>query len=413
MLRRLPRKLSSVAVSNDQPVDVAFWQARHRAFDEHLRRGELRLAAKGRLRRLQKPSGLDFSSNDYLGLADHPLIRQRLQEALADGIPLGSGGSRLLRGNCPEHEAAEAAVAAFKGAPAALMFNSGYDANVGVITTLTGAGDRLFVDELVHASMIDGMRQSKATRINFRHNDTSHLAALLEQDAVALGSGKGTRFILIESLYSMDGDVAPLKEIAALAARYEAYLIVDEAHATGVFGPGGRGLAAAHGLAEVPLVSLHTCGKAWAGFGAFVTCSEAVKQRLVNRCRNFIFTTALPPLVAVQWLAVLETLAQEPWRAEKVLAAAARFRERMAGRLDMGESETQIVPVLLGTDRRAGFFAESLQAEGFDIRAIRPPTVPRGTARLRLAFNAHIETEDVDRLAAAFDRILKKEREKE
>nr|WP_243435852.1 8-amino-7-oxononanoate synthase [Acanthopleuribacter pedis] len=349
---------------------------------------------------------MDLSSNDYLGLAEHPWIRQRLQAALADGIPLGSGGSRLLRGNTAHHEAAERAVADFAGAPAALMFNSGYDANVGVITTLTGAGDRLFADELVHASMIDGMRQTKAVRHNFRHNDMAHLRELLARDAAEHMGRSGTRFILIESVYSMDGDVAPLQEIVALAEQYEAFLIVDEAHATGVFGPQGRGLCAAQGMGHVPLVTLHTCGKAWSSFGAFVTCSEAVKQRLINRCRNFIFTTAMPPLTAVHHLAVLDVLQHESWRAEKVLALAQRFRDHMHGRLDMGQSVTQIVPVILGTDQRACFFAESLQAGGYDIRAIRPPTVPRGSARLRLAFNAKLDEADVDRLAALMGKLL-------
>lgn len=403
-----------MATYNNPPFDprLTYWQTRHQTFDEHLIRGEQRLAAKGRLRELRLPAGLDFSSNDYLGLADHPAIRRRLRDALDDGLALGAGGSRLLRGNTSWHEQAEQAVAAFKGAPAALMFNSGYDANVGVITTLTGAGDRLFADALVHASMIDGMRQSKAARHTFRHNDLDHLQQLLAADHATHPSG-GRRFILIESLYSMDGDVAPLRAMAELAARYDADLIVDEAHATGVFGPAGRGLAAAAGVAHVPLVTLHTCGKAWSSFGAFVTCSEAVKQRLINRCRNFIFTTAMPPWVAVHWLAVLEVLQRESDRAEKVLALAAAFRARFAGRLAMGESESQIVPVILGSDPRACFYAARLQAAGFDIRAVRPPTVPRGTARLRLAFNAKLSTADVVRLGDALEAIMREESAKD
>ncbi len=399
-----------MATFKDAPLDprLTYWQARHQAFDETLARGEQRLAAKGRLRELRLPDGLDFSSNDYLGLADHPLIRQRLRDALDAGLALGAGGSRLLRGNTPLHEQAEQAVAAYKNAPAALMFNSGYDANVGVITTLTGAGDRIFADDLVHASMIDGMRQSKAVRHRFRHNDLDHLQQLLAEDR-ALKAQSGRRFILIESLYSMDGDVAPLSAIADLAAQYDADLIVDEAHATGVFGPDGQGLAAAAGVAHVPLVTLHTCGKAWSSFGAFVTCSEAVKQRLINRCRNFIFTTALPPWVAVHWLAVLEVLQHESDRAEKALTLAASFRARFAGRLDMGESQSQIVPVILGSDPRACFYAARLQAQGFDIRAVRPPTVPRGTARLRLAFNAKLDAADVARLGDAFEAIMQEE----
>ncbi|CAM2068113.1 8-amino-7-oxononanoate synthase [Sulfidibacter corallicola] len=360
------------------------------------------LSAKGRHRELRPRSGLDFSSNDYLGLTDHPAIRERLIEALGDGVPLGSGGSRLLRGNTEWHDRAEAELAAFKRTEAALIFNSGFEANVGVIATLCGAGDLIFADQLVHASMIDGMRQSKARRVSFRHNDCDHLEQLLREE----GSTSGKRFILIESLYSMDGDRAPLADLAWLAARYQAHLIVDEAHATGVFGATGAGLLEEAGLLDVPLICVHTCGKAWGGFGAFVTCSRPIRDLLVNQCRNFIFTTALPPLIPIQLLAALEVIAREPWRRQRVLAAAGRFREGLAGLADMGHSDSQIVPVVMGADRRAVALADRLQAAGFDIRAIRPPTVPPGSARLRVAFNAGHDAVTIEKLVAILREIL-------
>jgi len=369
------------------------------ALDRRLTQRLRNLRDKGRYRRLAARQGLDFSSNDYLGLSEHPRIREAVARALAEGVPLGSGGSRLLRGNTLWHERLESRLAEFKRAEAALIFNSGYDANVGLFSTLLGAGDAVFSDALIHASMIDGIRAGKAGRQIFPHNDMDAL-----ERALAQAPPEQTKFIAVESLYSMDGDRAPLNRLAELAERHRACLIVDEAHAVGVHGPGGAGLLAAAGVKAYAVV--HTCGKALGGFGSFVTCSEPLKNYLVNRCRNFIFTTALPPLMMVQLEAALDALADEPWRREKALASAARLRAGLADLVDLGASDTQIVPVMLGSDRAATQAASALQEEGFDIRAIRPPTVPRGTARLRIAVNAKVREADIDRLIAACRRII-------
>jgi len=356
--------------------------------------GRLRLLKrKDRYRQLIGRQGIDLSSNDYLGLAEHPRIRAAMVQALHENIPLGSAGSRLLRGNTSWHLALEERLAGFKGQEAALIFNSGYDANVGVISTLCGAGDVVFSDALIHASMIDGIRASKAEKVVFPHNDM----AALEQ-ALTEHTGKRRRFIAVESLYSMDGDKAPLKLLDDLARRHDALLIVDEAHATGLFGKDGAGLANQAGIQ--PFVAVHTCGKAWGAFGAFVSCSQLVKDYLVNCCRRFIFTTAPPPLFAIQWHGVLDVIRDEPWRGEKALAMAALFREKMKGIADTGQSDSQIVPVICGSDQRAMMAAKACQDAGFDIRAIRPPTVPAGSARLRIAFNAGIEEDQVMDLIA-------------
>jgi len=360
-------------------------------FEDRLRSRLNRLAARDRLRSLEPRRGIDLSSNDYLGLSNHPAIRAALQQALADGIPLGATGSRLLRGNTEWHEALETRLAAFKGSEAALIFNSGYEANLGVLSTLIQPVDLVFSDALIHASMIDGIRASKAEKIIFPHNDMTAL-----EMALAKAQREQVKFIVVESLYSMEGDRAPLELLADLAQRYGALLIVDEAHATGVFGVGGAGLLNLAGV--TPLVAIHTCGKAWGASGAFISCTALVKQYLVNRCRNLIFTTAPPPLMAIQWHAVLDLMASESWRAARALDLAASFRAAVAGEVETGSSDSQIVPILCGSEARALWAAEQFRQAGFDIRAIRPPTVPIGGARLRLAFNARLEDGQVARL---------------
>ena len=370
-------------------------------FEEELAARLRRLEAKNRLRRLVPGQGLDFSSNDYLGLADHPGIRAALVRALEDGISLGSTGSRLLRGNSHWHENMERRLARWKGCPAALIFNSGYDANVGVLSTLIGGGDRVFADTLIHASIWDGIRAAGAHLDTFPHNDMAALERLLAAAPTA-----GNRFLVVESLYSMDGDRAPLALLAGLARRYRAHLIVDEAHATGVFGPSGAGLLEEAGLTAAPLVTIHTCGKAWGGFGAFVTCSRTVRDYLVNRCRRLIFTTALPPLMMAQWQAALTVIQEESWRRRRVLALADRLRSALADRVDCGASDTQIVPILLGDSQTALQKAAQLQAAGFDIRAIRPPSVPPGGARLRLALRATLKDEELESLITTCRQIF-------
>ena len=361
-----------------------------------------KLQQRHRFRQLSSSSGIDLTSNDYLSLSDHPEIRKAMVKALEDGLPLGSGGSRLLRGNTPWHIELEQRLAAFKHAESALIFNSGFEANVGVLSTLCRPGDLVFADRLVHASMIDGMRQSKADLQFFPHNDMAALSGML-----ASATGAGARFIVAESLYSMDGDHAPLDELAALANQHDAYLIIDEAHATGVFGERGSGLLEHFGLENTPLVTVHTCGKAWGSFGAFISCSRPVKEYLVNHCRPFIFTTALPPLLPVQWLAILEILEKETWRREKVLAHAARLRAALADLIHFDGIATPIIPIVLGDESRTLAAAQYCQDAGFDIRAIRPPSVPKGTSRLRIALHAGLKDRDLVRLIQVCRQILK------
>ncbi|MBI4482168.1 MAG: biotin synthase BioB [Acidobacteria bacterium] len=361
-------------------------EARLAAELDHLRRKNLH-------RTLRSPRGYDLSSNDYLGLSQHPGVRSALRRALDDGIPLGSTGSRLLRGDHEQVQALEERLARFKGSESALVFNSGYDANTGILSTLVCGDAVVFSDRLNHASIVDGIRASGAEKVLFPHLDLDYLKAQLERRA----RWKGEKFIVVESVYSMDGDLAPLRELASLCQQFGAHLIVDEAHATGIFGPRGAGLLEEWALTAFPLVTVHTSGKALGSFGAFASCSRIVRDYLVNRCRSFIFTTALPPLVAVQTAAALRVIETEPWRRQRVLDLAARLRTRLREAcISTGRSQSQIIPVILGSAEKAVAVAESLQRAGFDVRAIRPPTVPEGTARLRVTVNAGLEDSVLD-----------------
>ena len=351
------------------------------------------LARKNRLRSLASRAGFDFASNDYLGLATSRRLRDRLAAALAEGTPIGAGGSRLLRGNSPEHEVLEATAAAFFRAERALFFGGGYIANFAVLTTLPQKGDLVVLDALVHASAHEGARAGRAEVVQAPHNDVSAV-----EDAIRTyraGGGTGRAWIIVESLYSMDGDRAPLDELVALADACEAFLFIDEAHATGVCGPDGRGLAAAcEGRDNV--VVLHTCGKALGGFGALVTAPRPLADFLVNRCRPFIYATAPSPLMAVAALEALAILREEPERRERLAELVAFAGQALAERCGRTASGSQILPVVIGDNGCTMSLAAALQARGFDIRGVRPPTVPEGTARLRISL-----TLNVDRAAAS------------
>ncbi|MBZ9772559.1 8-amino-7-oxononanoate synthase [Mesorhizobium sp. CO1-1-8] len=356
------------------------------------------LARKDRLRTLSARSGLDFASNDYLGLAGSPRMAQALAAALAAGTPVGATGSRLLRGNDPEHEALEAKAADFFGAERALFFGGGYVANFAVLTTLPQKGDLIVLDELVHASAHEGARAGRAELVETAHNDAGAV-----DDAIvawrAMG-GTGRPWIVVESLYSMDGDRAPLGELIAVADRHEAFLFVDEAHATGVYGPNGRGLA--HDLeGRDNVVVLHTCGKALGASGALVTAPAVLCDYLVNRCRPFIYATAPSPLIATAAAAALEIVADEPDRRER-LARLVAFVGKRAEALGLPASGSQILPVVIGDNANAMALAQKLQVRGFDVRGIRPPTVPEGTARLRISLTLNVGEADV---SALFDAL--------
>jgi len=361
------------------------------------------LTAQGRLRRLAPRNGWDFSSNDYLGLAEAPELRAAVANALERGVPVGSGGSRLLRGNHPEHEALEAEAAAFFGAEAALYFSTGFAANYAIFSTLPQRGDLVVHDELIHASVHDGMRNGRAERVGVRHNDADAF-----EDAIKAWRGSGGRgrpWISVESLYSMDGDCAPLDALAEIARRHDAILVVDEAHATGVLGPNGRGLGAhLEGMAGV--ISLHTCGKALGASGALVCASRTVCDFLVNRGRAFVFSTAPSPLQAATVRAALELCREAPERRarhERLVAFAGDAISRHCGVVTSG---SHIVPVIVGGNERSVELAAKVQAAGFDVRAVRPPTVPEGTARLRISITLNVDEAVVGRLAGTLGEAM-------
>ena len=351
-------------------------------------RGAMTVAdALGLGRTLRAPSGIDLCSNDYLGLSSHPLVLERMAEGVrTEGA--GSTGSRLLRGERESFRAIERSFAGFKRAERAIYFSSGYLANIAVLSTLTQAGDVIFSDELNHASLIDGARLSKARRVIFPHLD---VAALRE----TLGKVDGQKFVVTESLFSMDGDFAPLRAYAELCREHRATLIVDEAHAVGVCGARGSGCLEAEGIEHESVISINAAGKALGVAGAFVCGPDWAIEYLVQRARPFVFSTAAPPCMAGAIGAALHIVETEPERREYVQA--------LAGRLN---SASQIVPYRLGENERAVMVAETLQREGFDVRAIRPPTVPEGTARLRISLNTNLTFQILDRFSAALDRAV-------
>ncbi|MBA2126035.1 8-amino-7-oxononanoate synthase [Hyphomicrobium methylovorum] len=348
--------------------------------DSHERALEA-LARRGRLRSLAAPQGADFTSNDYLGFAQSAKMGEAVKQALARGVPVGAGGSRLLRGNHAEHEALEREAADFFGAESALFFGGGFIANTALLATLPARGDLIVYDELIHASAHEGIRLSKADAVSARHNDAESIAAAIDMWRAAGHSGRP--WIVIESLYSMDGDQAPIDAIFDMAQKHDAILIVDEAHATGVFGPDGRGLAA-HLEGRADVISVHTCGKALGVMGALVLAPRRMRDFLINRARSFIYATAPSPLVAAAVRASLQLCRDEPERRDDLHRLIAFTGRELSKHTQYRPSGSQIQPIVVGSDVRAVALASALQARGYDIRAIRPPTVPEGTARLRL-----------------------------
>ncbi|MGA7070380.1 8-amino-7-oxononanoate synthase [Bradyrhizobium sp.] len=345
-----------------------------------------------RLRCLRPRAGIDFSSNDYLALASCPRMRKAVSAAVEAGTPIGAGGSRLLRGNCAEHESLEAEAARFFGAEAAIFFASGYTANFAVLTTFPQRGDLLVLDQLVHASIHEGARAGRAEFRFSAHNDANSIEDVIRTWRSQGGTGR--IWIVVESLYSMDGDFAPLDALNLIADRHDAFLMVDEAHATGVFGPGGRGLTAAY-EGQRNLIAIHTCGKALGAAGALVTTTKVMRDFIVNRCRPFIFSTAPSPLMAVAVQEALSILRDEPERQQRLASLIGFARREIGARQGWRLSGSQIMPFIVGDNARAMALAEALQARGFDIRGIRPPTVPSGTARLRVSLTNNVDESNV------------------
>ncbi|AYG69321.1 MULTISPECIES: 8-amino-7-oxononanoate synthase [unclassified Rhizobium] len=362
------------------------------------------LRRKARLRSLVPQRGVDFTSNDFLALAGAPRIKAAIMAAMESGVPAGAGGSRLLRGNHPEHEALEAEAAQFFGAERVLYFGSGYAANSALFSTLPRRDDLIVSDALIHASAHEGIAASKAVAVSVGHNDLNAF-----EEAIGNWRGNGGRgrpWIAVESLYSMDGDRAPLAALVDIADRHDGFLVIDEAHATGVFGTGGRGLAA--GLeGRENVLALHTCGKALGVSGALLAAPRVLADYLVNRARAFIYSTAPSPLMAAGVREALRMVDDEPERREALERLVAFLGDELKSRFGLEPSGSQIQPVVIGNNACAVRIAEALQAQGFDIRAIRPPTVPEGTARLRLSITLNVDSEQIARmldcLAAAME----------
>ncbi|GFK92491.1 8-amino-7-oxononanoate synthase [Fundidesulfovibrio magnetotacticus] len=346
---------------------------------------------------------LDASSNDYLGLSRHPAVVERAC-AFARRWGAGSASARLIRGTLPPHDALEEKLARLKGHEAALLMGSGYQTNASAIAALLdertlSAEPLVFADKLNHASMHEGCRLAGARQLRYRHLDLDHLEALLGKHA----HEKRARFILSESVFSMDGDRADVHALADLAARHGAFLYLDEAHATGVFGPTGMGLA--EGVAMESGLVMGTLGKSLGSYGAYVCCSRAVREYLVNRASGFIFSTALPPPCLGAADAALDLVPTLAPRRERLLALAEALRGRLnAAGLSTERSSTQIVPVILGHAARALAAMEALRRENVLAVAVRPPTVPEGSSRLRLSLTALHTPDDVERLADAVVR---------
>ncbi len=356
-----------------------------------------------RLRLISGPQGprvlldgrpvLLLCSNNYLGLADHPRVRGAAAEA-AMRWGAGAGASRLISGNMQPHRSLEERLAEFKGYEAALLFGSGYLANTGAIAALAGRGEVVFSDELNHASIVDGCRLSHAETFVYRHGDLDHLAWGLHE------AGERASLIVTDGVFSMDGDVAPLEQLAELSRRHRCRLMVDEAHATGALGPGGRGSVAAAGLGDEVDVIVGTLGKALGSYGAYVCGSGELVEYLVNTARPFIFSTAPPPPAAAAALAALELLESHPHRVERLQNNAAVLRTALAGEgLAVGGSSTQIVPVEIGDAAPAMELSERALERGVFAQGIRPPTVPEGSSRLRFTAMATHRGGELERAA--------------
>lgn len=361
-----------------------------------------RLDAAGLRRTLTPPAGVDFSSNDYLGLAADEAfgaeVARRLAHAAEAGEALFAPASRLLRGHLPVHERLEERVARCKGAEAALLLPSGWQANAALLTGLLRPEDRVLSDERNHASLIDGLRAARCGRVVVPHLELEAYARELAAPRPA-----GQLFVVVESLFSMDGDLAPLAGLAELCLRHDAALIVDEAHATGLYGEArGSGWIEACGVEREVLASVTTFGKALAVQGAAIAGPRRLIELLVNRARPLIFSTALSPLLAHAAEAALDVVAREPERRLRVHLNARRLRTRLADAgLDVARAGGPIVPVVVGDNRRAVEVARRVRERGFDVRAVRPPTVAPGTARLRVSVHADHREEELDGLAVA------------
>ena len=393
----LPQAVSSVDMKED-------WI--QQKLDEAATRGLTRQASvqaqTGGIIKENRKRILNFSGNDYLNLAHHPHLIERARTALEE-YGTGATASRLVSGTLPLHEELETRLAACKNQPAALLYGSGYLTSLGTIPHLVDRHDLIFADRLIHACMLDGARLSGAKLIRFKHNDPTDLQHRLEQHPA---NGR-RRLILTESLFSMDGDLAPLPEIASLAANHNAMLMVDEAHAMGIFGPTGSGRIHEHNLQSATTLTMGTLSKALAGYGGYICGTALLRQHLIQTSRSFIYTTAPPPAQLGTALGALEILENEPNLGTRLLEKAAHFRKALQSHgLNTLQSASQIIPIVIGDNHQAMHIAASLKEQDILVGAIRPPTVPEGTARLRISLTLAHTDDDIDRATRAIIRAI-------
>jgi 8-amino-7-oxononanoate synthase len=363
-----------------------------------LERDLAELRARDQLRSFAQVAGVNLCSNDYLGLAEHLRLKEATLEAVASSVRISGTGSRLLSGHAAVWNELEEEFAAFAGKEAALYFANGYAANIALLSSVLGKSDLVFSDELNHASLIDGIRLSSARKVIYPHRDLDALERGLRQHE----RDSRRKLIVTESVFSMDGDIADVKVMQGLAEKYGANLVVDEAHATAVHGPGGAGIVAEAQLTREVFATVHTCGKALASAGAFVCGSRVLREFLINHARTLIFSTAMPPYMAGQIRAALRLAHGMDAERETLLRNSAELSATLhRDGWDVGRSASQIVPVVIGSNEDALAAATLLQERGFAVRAIRPPTVPAGTARLRLSLTARITREQVTGVLAA------------
>ncbi len=368
------------------------------------RHQELQQSALWRQRHLADATLRDFASNDYLGLAKDPTVARAVAEILADGTRswgVGAGSAQLLGGYQPIHQALECAIAQWVKRPAAALFSTGYMANLGVISALAGRGDLVVQDKLNHASLIDGARLSQARLLRFRHNDVDGAKRQLAVEG-------RRRMLVVESLFSMDGDQAPLPALADAAQQSHALMVVDEAHALGVIGVAGAGACADSQLdTQAAPIIIGTFGKSLGSFGAFVAGPQSVVDALVNQARSHIYTTALPPALVAATLDNLKRVQQEDWRRDQLHTLIASFRQRAnALGLPLGNSLSPIQPIVLGSSEQALQVSQALLRNGFHVPAIRPPTVPANSARLRVSLNTTHRTSDLEPLLQTIARAI-------
>lgn len=391
--------------ANDTPIAMPFTQLQTE-LDERATQGLLR--SRRTLEGPQSPhivvdgkSYLAFCSNDYLGLANHPHLIAALQKAaLRHGV--GAGAAHLVSGHSEAHHRLEQGLADFVGKPAALLFSTGYMANLGVVQALVGRGDTVFADKLNHASLNDAMLLSRAEVKRYRHGDMGQLARMLEQ------AGSGRKLVITDAVFSMDGDIAPLPELLALCEEHDAWLYVDDAHGFGVLGDRGQGSLSHFSIASPRIVYMATLGKAAGVFGAFVAAEQVVVDMLVNRAHSYVYTTATPPALSVALLESVKLIEQGTAMREHLHTLIERLREGLADLpWKLMPSDTAIQPLLIGDNKEALRLSEGLRERGIWVAAIRPPTVPLGTARLRITLSAAHSDADVEQLIGALHELAR------